>query len=63
MFCCVSDLLQGFRDGSVDKESACNAEYAGDAGLIHGSGGFPGSIPVFLPEKSHGQRSLVSYSL
>ena len=42
MFYHVSDLLQGFLDGSVDKESAYNAEDAGDAGLIPGSGRSPG---------------------
>ena len=50
-------------DGSDGKESACNS---GDPGLIPGS-----KIPwrrawqptlVFLPEESHGQRSLASYS-
>ena len=46
------------------KESACNA---GDAGLIPGWGRFPGKgngnlPPVFLPGKSHGQRSLVGCS-
>ena len=40
---------------------------AGDAGSISGSGRFPWMrkwqpIPVFLPGKSHGQRSLVGYS-
>ena len=49
------------------KESACNA---GDLGSIPGSGStrkipwrrewLP--IPVFLPGKSHGQRSLAGYS-
>ena len=34
------DLL-GFPDGSVSKESACNAEDAGDVGLISGSGRSP----------------------
>ena len=41
----------------------------GDAGLIPGSGRSPGEgncnpivTPVFLPGKSHGQRSLVGYS-
>ena len=42
MFYHVSDLLQGFLDGSVDKESAYNAEDAGDAGLIPGLGRSPG---------------------
>jgi len=32
-------ILQGFPDGSVSKESACNA---GDAGLIPGLGRSPG---------------------
>ena len=45
------------------KGSTCNA---GDVGLIPGMGRFPGerngNPPVFLPEKPHGQRSLVSYS-
>jgi len=40
---------------------------AGDMGSIPGLGKFPGAgngkpNPVFLPEKSHGQRSLASYS-
>ena len=40
---------------------------AGDAGLTPGSGRSPGErnskpTPVFLPGKSHGQRSLVGYS-
>ena len=50
--------------GSVGKESACSA---GDLGSIPVSGRFPGEgngkiTPVFLPGKSHGQRSLVGYS-
>ena len=47
------------------KESACNAGNAGDEGLIPGSGRFWRRAwqptPVFLPGKSHGQRSLVGY--
>ena len=44
-----------------------NAEDIGDSGLIPGSGRPPGEgngnpLPVFLPEKSHGQRSLVGCS-
>ena len=31
----IYDIIQGFPDSSVDKESACNA---GDPGLILGSG-------------------------
>ena len=47
------------------KESAYNAE---DMGSIPGLGRYPGEgngnplTPVFLPEKSPGQRSLVGYS-
>jgi len=44
------------------KESACKAGYSG---LIPGLGRSPDEqwqpIPVFLPEKFHGQRSLVGY--
>ena len=45
------------------KKSACNE---GDMGLIPGSGRFPGEgnpldFPVFLPGKSHGQRTLAGY--
>ena len=39
---------------------------AGDVGLIHGWGNTlekEMTTPVFLPEKFHGQRSLVGYSL
>ena len=32
-----------FPDGSVGKESACNAVYPGDVGLISGSGRSPGA--------------------
>ena len=43
-----------------DKESTCNAEE------IPGSGRHPGEechpTAVFLPRKSHGQRSLAGYS-
>ena len=50
--------------GSVVKNSPANA---GDMGSIPGSGRSLGegnglSTPVFLPAKSHGQRSLASYS-
>jgi len=48
----------------VMKESACNA---GDTNLTPGWGRSPGGrkwqpTPVFLPEKSHGQRNLRGYS-
>ena len=54
----------GFPGGSVGKSPPANAE---DVGSIPGSGRSPGEgkqqpIPVFLPGKSHGQRSLVGYS-
>ena len=56
-------LYMDFPHSSVGKESACNT---GDLGLISGSGrspeegnGYP--TPVFLPGKSHGQRSLEGY--
>ena len=49
---------------SVGKASAGNAGDTGDAGSIPGSGRSPGDLPtpVFLPEKSHRQRSLAGYS-
>ena len=55
--------IYGFPGGSDGKESACNV---GDPGLIPGSGRSPWRrkwqpTPVFLPGKSHGQRSLVGY--
>ena len=48
-------------------ESACNAGVPGDLSLIPGSGRSPGGgngnlLSVFLPGKTHGQRSLVGYS-
>ena len=57
--------VMGFPDGLAGKEPFCNA---GDAGLIPELGRFNPwkmkwqPIPVFLPEKSHGHRSLVGYS-
>jgi len=56
----------GFPDDSASKESACNTGDTGRAGSILGQKD-PlrrkwQSIPVFLPEKSHGQRSLAGYS-
>ena len=49
------------------KNPPANAGDAGDAGSIPGSGRVPGEgkwqpTPVFLPEKSHGERNLVGYS-
>ena len=57
----------GFPDGSAGKESTCNAGDTGGIGSIPGLGKIPcrrkwQPSPVFLPGKSHGQRSLVGYS-
>ena len=57
--------LRDFPGGSDGKASAYNA---GDPGAIPGLGRSPGEgngqpTPVFLPGKSHGQRSPVGYSL
>ena len=54
----------GFPCGSAGKESACNAR---DLGSVPALGRSPGEgddnpTPVFLPGKSHGQRSLADYS-
>ena len=46
-------------DGSVGKESACNA---GDPGSVPGSGRSSGGRHGNLPGESHGQRSLVGFS-
>ena len=56
----------GFLDGSVGKESACNAGDPGDLGLTPGSGrsprgGHSNPLPVFLPGESHGQRTQAGY--
>ena len=53
--------------GSADEGSACNAGDMGDSGSISGSGRSPEGgkwppTPVFLPEKSHGQKNLARYS-
>ena len=61
--CCVSQAA-GFPSGEIVKNLPANA---GDTGSIPGSGTSPGGrkwqpIPVFLPGKSHGQRSLVGHS-
>ena len=56
--------LMGFPGRSVCKESICQA---GDAGLSPRLGRSPGKgnsnlLPIFLPGKSHGLRSLGGYS-
>ena len=58
-------LIQGFPGGSDGKESTCHIGYLGS---IPGLGRFPGGghgNPLQYPwlENSHGQRSLVGYSL
>ena len=58
---------RGFKDVIiiVIKNPPANAGDARYSGSIPGLGRFPGvriSIPVFLPGKSHGQRSLEGYS-
>ena len=60
-------LSRDFYDGSAGKESACNAGDTGDTGSILSLESSPGGgkwqpTPVFLPENSHGQRSLAGYS-
>ena len=52
---------------SVGKESACNARDTGDMGSVPGLERASGDgkwkhTPVFLPEKSHGQKTLAGYS-
>ena len=61
----TTDILSG---GSVVKNLPASAGDAGDRGSILGLKRFPWSrkwlpTPVFLPRKSHGQRSLAGYSL
>ena len=56
-----------FPGGTSGKESTCHAVVARNMGLTSGLGRFPWSrkwpsIPVFLPGKFHGQRSLAGYS-
>ena len=56
---------KGFPGGWVVKNPPANA---GNSGFIHGSGRSPGEgngnpLPVSLPGKSHGQRSLAGYSI
>ena len=59
-------LLTGLPWWLSSKESSCSAGDAEDVGLIPGSGRSPGEEvlppPIFLPGKSHGQRSLAGYS-
>ena len=63
----INGRVKSFPDGSAGKESACSAGDIGDVGLILGlrdtwrRAWQP--TPVFLPGKSHGQRSLGDYGL
>ena len=52
-------MISGFPDDSLGKESTCNAQDTGDAGSILRKKWQ--LSPAFLPEKSHGQRSLAGY--
>ena len=54
----------GFPGGTLGKESACQCRRHKRCGSIPGSGRSPGvePVPVFLPGKFHGQRSLEGYS-
>ena len=54
--------LRASQGAVVVKNLSASAGDTGDMGLIPGSGGATHSS-VFLPGKSHGQRSLVGYSL
>ena len=54
-------LLWCFPGGSAGKESACNAGDTADAGSARLERKLK-LTPVFLPEKSRGQRSLMTYS-
>ena len=58
-------IFMGLPQWLSSKESACNAGDAEDEGLIHAlgrlSGGKNGNPLIFLPRKSHRQRSLSGY--
>ena len=58
--------VHGFPGGTVVKNPPANAADTRDAHLITGSGRSPregngNPLPIFLPRKSQGQRSLVGY--
>ena len=60
--------MKGFPNGSEGKEYTCNAGDTAAAGWFPGSGRSPGGgngnpLLVFLPGRSHGQRSVAGYSL
>ena len=56
------DLDRGFPGGSVDKESACNAEDVGNTGLIPGSGRSLGREDP-LEEGMATQSSILAWSI
>ena len=63
----LSSLCKGFPAGAVRENPPANVGDTGDSGSIPELGKIPWSrkwqpTPVFLPEKSHGQRSLADYS-
>ena len=61
-----NQINQGFPGGSMVKNAPAKAGAAGYLGLIPGLGRSPGggngNTPVFLPGKSHRQRSLAGCS-
>ena len=63
-----SGIILGFPDDSMVKESACQCGRLRRCNFHHWVGKIPWRkkrqpTPVFLPGKSHGQRSLVDYNL
>ena len=65
-FNCLLERNLGFPNGSAGKEYTCNAGDKGHTCLSPGLRRSPWrriwqTTPIFLPEKSHGQRSLASY--
>ena len=65
-FNCLLERNLGFPNDSSGKEYTCNAGDIGDMGLSPGLGRSPWrrkwqTTPIFLSEKSHGQRSLAGY--
>ena len=66
--CVMGSILSGFPDGSVVRNSTCNAGDTEDPGLILGLGRSPGEgignpLQNSHLENPHGQRSLSGYSL
>ena len=65
-FNCLLERNLGFPNDSSGKEYTCNAGDIGDMGLSPGLGRSPWgrkwqTTPIFLSEKSHGQRTLAGY--